>query len=559
MVGPVGAFFLTRNLTRRIRRLMTAVGAVAVGDLRARVESRGNDELAELASSVNHMAAARHEADVALRKAHDQLEIRVGERTAELKEVNARLEEELVERGLVDEELRHSAFHDALTGLPNRALLHERLKHCIKRSRRRSDHQYALLFIDLDNFKLVNDSLGHDAGDELLVQAGRRIMSSLRDTDCVARGEGKLTARLGGDEFVVLLDSMRAPQDAVRVCERIQCELGRPFVIRGQEIKMSGSMGIALNDQRYQQAADLIRDADIAMYRAKAAGKARHVVFDETMHASVRARLDLENALRQAIEGGQLTLYYQPIVDLTTARVVAFEALARWNHPERGLISPAEFIPVAEETGLIIPLGEWALEESCRQLMAWNRTRDADAAVAMNVNVSRWQLLDPKFAPRLQELLDRLTVPPEKVHLEITESAIVSAPEKTRAALQCLQRLGVELHLDDFGTGLSSLSCLKDFPLAVLKIDRAFINGSQIGRSYAAIVHAIVSLAHNLELRVVAEGVENHDQLAAVLALECDFAQGFLFSAPVPAAQAETLIDREFILGGELLNAHRSG
>lgn len=491
--------------------------------------------------------------DITQRK---ELEEHLHAQTTELEEVNARLEEEVSERLRVDEELRHSALHDALTGLPNRNLLLDRLDQGIKRTQRQGCHRVALLFIDLDNFKLVNDSLGHDAGDELLIEAARRIVTSLRDTDCAARIESELTARLGGDEFVVLLDGIRASEDAVRVCIRIQQELGKPLHIRGHEIKMGGSIGIALN-QPGQSSADLIRDADTAMYRAKAAGKGGYAVFDATMHAHVRERLQLENDLRRAIEDRQLTLHYQPIVDMATARTVAFEALVRWQHPEKGLVSPADFIPIAEETGLIVPLGDWVLEESLRQLEAWNRDRSADAMLGMNVNVSRRQLMDSGFVTRLEALLDRVAVPRDKVRLEITESLIVLSPEHARPVLERLVRLGVELHLDDFGTGLSSLSCLKDFPLAGLKVDRTFIKGTDLGRPFAAILHAIVTLSHNLGLRVVAEGVENRAQLAAVLALECDFAQGFMFSKPVPAAQAEAFIDREFDVGGELLATTR--
>lgn len=485
------------------------------------------------------------ERQIQLEATNDRIEATVQERTLELEEVNARLEEEVSERRRVDEELRFSALHDALTGLPNRTHLLERLNQSIRRMQREEAYRIGLLFIDLDNFKIVNDSLGHDAGDELLVEAARRIGASLRDTDCVARSCGDLTARLGGDEFVVLLDGIRASEDAVRVCERLLQELGNPLHLRGTDIKLGASIGIALG-QAVQEAADLIRDADTAMYRAKSAGKAGYAVFDATMHTHVRERLQFENDLRRAIEANQLSVVYQPIIDLNTARAVAFESLVRWQHPEKGLISPAAFVPIAEETGLIVPLGEWVLTESLHQLERWNRNLAPPDQLSMNVNVSRRQLLDPRFVSRLQTLLSGLTVTPDRVHLEITESSIVSAPEKTRDVLDRLVELGIELHLDDFGTGLSSLSCLRDFPLVALKIDRSFIQGSEVGRTYAAILHAIVNLSHNLGLRVVAEGVESEEQLAAVIALDCDFVQGYLFSRPVPADQAQRLIGVEF-------------
>ncbi|MCP4246529.1 MAG: EAL domain-containing protein, partial [bacterium] len=440
---------------------------------------------------------------------------------------------DITERKQAEKRLRHNAFHDELTGLPNRSLLLQRLQHCLERAKRQPDYSFAVLFLDLDNFKVINDSLGHRAGDELLVETSKRLAAGQRSLDTVVRAAEDTTARLGGDEFVVLLEEISRPTDAVRVAERIQEHLAAPYVLDGHEVVIKTSIGIALGDGDGRDADELLRDADAAMYRAKKSGKGRYAVFDETMHAEAMGRLKLENALRSALGRQQFQIAYQPIVALESARITSFEALLRWKHPERGIVSPDEFIPIAEEAGLIVPIGRWVLEQACRQLAVWNEQRPAEQAVSIGINVSRKQLLEPGFVEDVQRVLHETGVDGRHLNLEITESAIIEASDSIIARLQELRRLGVQVHMDDFGTGYSSLSCLHRFPLDVLKIDRAFLKTASARRDYAAVVQAIITLARNLHMKVTAEGVETDEQLALMLALDCDYAQGYHFSRPV--------------------------
>ncbi|MCH8342770.1 MAG: EAL domain-containing protein [Planctomycetes bacterium] len=447
-----------------------------------------------------------------------------------------------------EHQLRHDALHDSLTGLSNRALLNDRIEQCIERAKRHRDYRFALLFLDLDRFKVINDSLGHTVGDQLLVAIAKRFDACLRSTDTLARPDREVLARLGGDEFVILLEDLRDDTDASRVAERILAELSPAFQLAGHEITASASIGIALSGTDYDRADYMLRDADTAMYHAKAAGRSRYQVFDKPMHERAVKHLQLESDLRRALERQQFELHYQPIVSLKTARITGFEALIRWNHPKRGLVSPADFIPLAEETGLIVPIGRWVLHEACRQLRAWQEHCPPDQSLSININISKRQVSEGNLARDVTKVLRRTGIDSRCLKLEITETVIMENPDSIMAVLGELKELGVELHMDDFGTGSSSLTHLHHFPLDVLKIDRAFLENLQGNLQYAAVVHAVVTLAHNLNMEVTAEGIETSEQLAQILALDCDYGQGFLFSKPLGAAEAEAVIGKQFLL-----------
>ncbi|MHC5112944.1 MAG: putative bifunctional diguanylate cyclase/phosphodiesterase [Planctomycetota bacterium] len=465
-------------------------------------------------------------------------------RTVELERANRRLIDEVAQRREIESRLRHHAFHDTLTGLANRALLKERLERCIEMAVRRSEYRFALLFLDVDNFKVINDSLGHDAGDELLVAVTKRLLRCMRSVDTVTR-QGEIAARLGGDEFVIVLEGLRHSSDAAIVCERVLDQLSEPFNLNGHEVTISASIGVAISKAAPMTPASLLRDADIAMYRAKSAGKARYALFDRGMHDEAVKRLHLENDLRRAVERGQFNVLYHPIISLRTGGISGLEALVRWDHPSRGTISPDEFIPIAEETGLIVPLGTWVMREACAQLARWDEAGATGAKISMNVNLSRRQLLEVRVVDDIRHALEDAGLDSQRLNLEITESAIISDADAAEDQLAQIRRLGVRIQMDDFGTGYSSLSCLHRFPLDVVKIDRSFLATMEENREYAAIIHGIVDIAHNLGMRVTIEGVETSEQLAQVLALDCDFAQGYLFSKPLAPEPAEALLRSE--------------
>jgi diguanylate cyclase (GGDEF)-like protein/PAS domain S-box-containing protein len=431
---------------------------------------------------------------------------------------------------------------DPLTGLPNRLLFIDRLGRLIKHSKRRKDHLFAVLFLDLDGFKMINDSLGHLAGDQLLVGVATRLEKCLRSSDTVARlGETFTVARLGGDEFTILLDDLKDPADANRAAERLMKALAPPFLIAGKEVFTSISIGIALSNAVYDQPEDMLRDADTAMYRAKSLGKARYEVFDADMRASVMARLQLETDMRRALERTEFCNFYQPIVSLDSGRIVGFEALLRWRHPTRGMIAPDEFIFVAEETGLIRELGWWSLREACRQMSNWRAGSDAYGDLTISVNLSAKQLLQPHLVEEMKKLLNEVALPPEALKLEITESAVMADPAAAAETLQQIKSLGISLAIDDFGTGYSSLSYLHRFPLDTLKIDRSFISGGGDGDGME-IARTIMPMAKNLRLDVVAEGVETLEQVSLLKRLHCKYAQGYYFSKPLAAEEVAPVL-----------------
>ena len=435
---------------------------------------------------------------------------------------------------------------DPLTGLPNRLLFIDRLGRLIRHSKRHKDHLFAVLFLDLDGFKMINDSLGHLIGDQLLVGVAARLEKCLRSSDTVARlGETFTVARLGGDEFTILLDDIKEPADANRAAERLMKALAPPFVLAGKEIFTSISIGIAMSNTAYEEPEDLLRDADTAMYRAKSLGKARFEVFDADMRASVMARLQLETDMRRALERHEFRNVYQPIVALDSGRIVGFEALMRWQHPTRGMIGPEEFIFVAEETGLIRDLGWWSLREACRQMSTWRTRSKAYLDLTMSVNVSAKQLLQPHLVDEMSKLLRETALPPEALKLEITESAVMADPAAAAEMLQQIKSLGVRLAIDDFGTGYSSLSYLHRFPLDTLKIDRSFISGAVDGSEGMEIARTIMPMAKNLRLDVVAEGVETIEQVGLLRRLQCKYAQGYYFSKPLAPEEVPPLLAEE--------------
>jgi diguanylate cyclase (GGDEF)-like protein len=453
-------------------------------------------------------------------------------------ELRARVRSALRTKQLQDHLARSSQI-DKLTNLPNRVLLLERLQQAILRRERCPEEHYAVLFLDFDRFKVINDSLGHEAGDQLLVQIADRLRGQVRATDSVTRlPESRTAMRLGGDEFVVLLEGMVGGRaSAMAVAQRLLDTLAEPYQVGESRIVSTASIGVVTDEGGYLRAEDVLRDADTAMYEAKAAGRGQAVLFDVTMRERVRRRLSLENELRLAIEAGQLVLHYQPIICLDSGRLVGVEALVRWCHPERGMVLPGEFIPVAEDCGLIIPLGDWVLGEACRQLGVWQRTLGADRIPSVNVNLSARQFVIADFAERVARAAGDGGIEPSSVHLEITESAVMQDVAAATRLLHDLKSQGFKVALDDFGTGHSSLACLHEFPLDVVKIDRLFVKNMSRGRHYTALVHAIVALARNLNLEVVAEGVETADLAPPLQYLGCQYAQGYFFGRPVPAEQ----------------------
>jgi diguanylate cyclase (GGDEF)-like protein/PAS domain S-box-containing protein len=433
---------------------------------------------------------------------------------------------------------------DPLTNLPNRLLFLDRLGRLMRHTKRHPDLLFAVLFLDLDGFKMINDSLGHLVGDQLLLAVAKRLEDCLRESDTVARltQQAFTLARMGGDEFTILLDEIKEPGDANRAAERIMKEMSAPFLTGGKEVYTSASIGIALSNPSYQQPDEIMRDADTAMYQAKARGKSRYEVFDANMRATVMARLELETDLRRALERGELRNFYQPIVVLASGQIIGFEALMRWQHPTRGLIGPEKFISVAEDTGLIRELGWWGLGEACRQLKEWRRQLGPQCDLTISVNLSIKQFMQPNLVEDIGKLLNELDIPARALKLEITESTVMEDPTAAVEMLQSMKDLGIRLAIDDFGIGYSSLSYLHRFPLDTLKIDRTFISGENEGLNGLEIARTVMPLAKNLQLDVVAEGVETVEQVQQLKELDCKYAQGYYFSKPLSADQAGALI-----------------
>jgi diguanylate cyclase (GGDEF)-like protein/PAS domain S-box-containing protein len=459
---------------------------------------------------------------------------------------------DITEQKRAEEKLLHDALHDSLTGLPNRTLFLERLDGALSRHKRRENSVFAVLFVDLDRFKVINESLGHAIGDQLLIEAGRVLSNAV--------GPGDTVARLGGDEFTVLLDDIGDELFATRVANKIHEALMVPFDLGGHEVFTTASIGIALSATGYERPEDCLRDADTAMYRAKARGKSRHEIFDKSMHKRALTLLALETDLRRAVERQEFQLVYQPIVAVKNGAIVGFEALIRWRHPKRGMIPPVEFIPIAEETGLIIPIGRWVLREACLQMRKWTMDllpRTTAAPLTMSVNLSGKQFLYAPLPLEICQILEETGLEPSRLKLEITESVLMENAEAAAAMLRDLRGRGIQISIDDFGTGYSSLSYLLRFPIDTLKIDRTFVSGmadqagdaqngsvgaENSGAGNLELVRAIVTLARNLGMDVVAEGVETEGQRIRLEALGCQHAQGYLFSPPVDGDAAQRLL-----------------
>ena len=462
----------------------------------------------------------------------------------------------VVERKRAEDDLIHDASHDPLTKLPNRALFGELLTRAVARSKRHPDASFAVLFIDLDRFKVVNDSLGHHAGDHLLVQVAARLSASLRRSDLVARPSAPSSvsaaispadscdtlARLGGDEFTVLLDDLSDLNDAVSIANRIQEILAEPFLLEGQEIYVTASIGIASSATGYTSSDAVLRDADLAMYRAKALGKARYEIYDRAMHMTAVNRLALETSLRQGLKNNEFVLHYQPIVLLSSEEVIGFEALVRWQKSPSELIYPGDFMDVAEDTGLILFLGMWVLREACRTMRRWHEEFPRERPLTISVNVSARQFAQPDLVQQVAQILQETGINPHTVRLEITESVSMGDAERTVNVLSELKKLGVQFSIDDFGTGYSSFSYLHRFPLDTLKIDRSFITRMEESSENFEIVETIMHLARNLGMQVVAEGAETETHVKHLRSLGCDFGQGYFFFKPLTAGGVHGLL-----------------
>ncbi len=459
---------------------------------------------------------------------------------------------DITERKRAEQRLQHNAFHDALTDLPNRALFLDRLGQAFSRAKRHPDYKFAVLFVDLDDFKKFNDSLGHAAGDEILIGLGQRLRSSLRKDDTVSRQPPQIDnptalentlARMGGDEFTIIIEDIHDPSDAIRVAMRIQNSLAAPpLVILGQEIFATASVGIALSTSPHNSAEDLLRDADLAMYRAKTLGKARCEVFDTAMHADAVKRLKLETELRKAIDCNEFRVHYQPVVRLSDKRIAGFEALVRWQKPDVGLVPPAEFISVAEESGLILLMNRWLRLEACKKMRSWHAEFPSDPPLTLSLNVTAREFAHPGLISEISSALEQTGLPPSTLHLEIVETIAMGDKGKPEGVLQKAKALGLHLSIDDFGTGYSSLSRLRQFSVNTLKIDRTFVSSMDTDADNRAIVRTIIALAHSLGLRVVAEGTETLEEVNELLKLDCEYAQGYFFSRPVDEATATQML-----------------
>lgn len=461
---------------------------------------------------------------------------------------------DVTERKRAEEQLEHNSFHDALTGLANRRLFLDRLQHNFARAQRNAEHQYSVLFVDLDSFKVFNDTMSPSVGDEVIIEVGQRLAACLRDHDTISRPQDNVQfntavlSRIGGDEFTILLEGVSDPSDAMRAANRIRAAVAQPFVVGGLEVRASASVGIALGSRMHERAEDLLQDAETAMRRAKAMGGGRCELFDAAMHTRATNQLKLEAQLHDALVQRQFRVYYQPIVMLETKQIVGFEALLRWQHPEQGLISPNKFIEAAEDAGLLVSTGQWVINEACQQMRKWKIDLPVMAALSLNVNVSAKQFASSGFVSALEATLRQSGIEPGLLRVEITENVATTDSKRTAGVLSQLKQLRVGIILDDFGSGNSSLKALPQFPIEALKIDRELVGTLLLERSALETIELILLLANKLKLKVIAEGIESAKQLDHLLALGCEFGQGYLFSRPLEAKAAEMLIREDYRL-----------
>ncbi|MBD2525434.1 GGDEF domain-containing response regulator [Nostoc sp. FACHB-133] len=481
-------------------------------------------EFQEVLVRVKNQLALRS-ARLEILKLNVELEHRVTQRTEELEKALQKLQKEINSRQKLQSKLLDIALHDSLTGLPNRVLFMRRLDNALNRAKQESSYQFAVLFLDCDRFKVVNDSLGHLVGDELLISIARRLQACLIPIDTLAR--------LGGDEFGILLENITDINIAIQVADRILKQLSLAFKLSRYEVFMNASIGISWGNKDYDRPEYLLRDADTAMYRAKAQGRAKYHVFNPAMHQEAIQLLELENDLRRAVERQEFLVYYQPIVSLITGRISGFEALVRWQHPIRGLVSPTEFIPVAEETGLINAINTWVLQSACNQLSIWQHQPVTPEPLTISVNLSARLFLQPNFVEQIDRIIYETKINPTYLELEITESVIMENTNAIKIIFQQLKQRNIKLIMDDFGTGYSSLSYLHSFPLNALKIDKSFVKRMQDNKENMGLVPAMIGIANSMGMSAIAEGVETEEQLAQLRSLNCNFAQGFLFSEPI--------------------------
>ena len=451
-----------------------------------------------------------------------------------LQETNAALQREVIERHRVEERLAYDALHDSLTGLPNRNLLMEQLERNLRMTVQNPAYQFAVLFIDLDRFKIVNDSLGHVVGDQFLQAIARRLRKGLRSSDFIAR--------IGGDEFTVILEDVQRPEEAAQAAERILEALCIPIALEPHTLCASASIGVVIGFDGYQNATDLLRDADLAMYKAKETGKACYALFNEELRIRALKSFQIEHDLHQALERQEFVLHYQPIISLKDQCIVGFESLVRWNHPQKGLIPPCEFIPVAEETGLIIALGQWILNESCRQLRVWHQDFPMHSNLSISVNLAAKQLGEPSLIHQIDLALEQSGLDGQFLKLELTESMLLQNVGETLKTMATIRSRGINLSIDDFGTGYSSLSYLPKFPINTLKIDRSFVSNMGRDSENLEVIRCIIVLAYSIGMDIIAEGIETREQASQLIKLGCKLGQGYLFSRPLKAADATQFI-----------------
>jgi diguanylate cyclase (GGDEF)-like protein len=490
-------------------------------------------QIEEVVVRIDHQLALQA-AKAEISQFNAELEQKVQQRTIELERVIHQLNQEIAQHQHTQQELTHQALHDALTGLPNRPLFKEHLQKALQRCQRKEDYLFSVLFIDLDRFKIINDSWGHAVGDRLLVEISRILKECSRKVDTVAR--------LSGDEFTILLEDLQDTTDAVGVAERILERLSFSIDLEERKVFTGASIGIVLGSKQYQNSEDVLRDADIAMYRAKALGKGRHATFDREMYTQTAYLSQIETDLRLAIERREFLLHYQPIVSLKTGTVIGFEALVRWQHPDGRLIYPNDFIEIAEDTGLIVPIGEWVLHEACSQLKIWQDKIPHALSLHMSVNLSGRQIQQFDFIDKLKNILANTKLNGESLRLELTETMLMDRGNRTIQLLSQIKEQHVQLSIDDFGTGYSSLSYLHRFPVNALKIDRSFVNLIDSQGESCEIVKTIITLAHSLGMKAIAEGVETPNQLMHLRNLGCEAAQGYFFAKPLNCQMAESII-----------------